>query len=93
MIFIYNQLFFNFIYQFYFIYFIFFIYFTYFVNSILYRIQNLLLGLRAGHSLQLCFLSSLDLLLSTLERGISYFNRYAFCYIAIYGHDFMSASR
>ena len=50
-------------------------------------------GVRTGQSLRLCILSSLDLLLRSLTRAMNYFNRYAFCYVAIYGFDFVQSSK
>ena len=50
-------------------------------------------GLRAGSSLQMCILLSLDFLATQLERAMSYFNRYAFCFVALYGTDFITSSR
>ena len=50
-------------------------------------------GIRAGSSLQLCTLMSLDFLATQLERAMSYFNRYAFCFVALYGTDFITSSR
>lgn len=38
-------------------------------------------------------LSCLDALLLVLEEAIKYFNRYAFCYVAIYGDNFLEASK
>ena len=39
------------------------------------------------------FLCIIDCLLSCLEQLLQIFNRYAFCYVAIYGYDFKTAGR
>jgi hypothetical protein len=39
------------------------------------------------------WLSLLDSLLRMFEKAVKYFNRYAYCYVAIYGDDFITASK
>lgn len=38
-------------------------------------------------------LSCLDTALKMLEKAVKYFNRYAYCYVAIYGDSFVDASK
>mmetsp|Transcript_13092 Transcript_13092/g.12687 ORF Transcript_13092/g.12687 Transcript_13092/m.12687 type:complete len:707 (+) Transcript_13092:119-2239(+) len=49
-------------------------------------------GISTGSSLRIYILSTLDFVLKSLDRVMGYFNRYAFCYVAIYGLDFLQAS-
>ena len=38
-------------------------------------------------------LACLDSLLNMFEKAVKYFNRYAYCYVAIYGDGFVEASK
>lgn len=40
-----------------------------------------------------CFLAILESLLRLLEQGVAYINRFAYSYVAAYGHDFISSGR
>ena len=42
--------------------------------------------------LQSCFTSMLKYFLTVMDRLVVYFNRYALCFVAIYRHDFRTAS-
>ena len=46
-----------------------------------------------GRALRVCALACVETLLRWLESAVVFFNRYAFCYVAIYGLDFVGASR
>lgn len=54
-------------------------------------------GRRDGNELRiclkLCVLFVVEQLLSLFEGALSYFNKYAFCYIAAYGHGFIESGR
>ena len=42
---------------------------------------------------QNCLLSLFSFILSVLDRIMTYFNRYAFCYVGIFGYDFLKSSK
>lgn len=46
-----------------------------------------------GANLVDCLLLVLDTVLQIIERAAVYFNRYAYCYVAAYGYDFITAGR
>jgi hypothetical protein len=53
-------------------------------------------GTRDGSTttkVQLYLLTVFEFVLRLLDRAVVYFNRYAFCFVAIYGVDFITASR
>ena len=50
-------------------------------------------GGTAVRALRACASKCLDAALRWLEAAVAFFNRYAFCYVALYGMDFVSASR
>jgi len=50
-------------------------------------------GGAAVRTLRACVSACLDAALRWLEAAVAFFNRYAFCYVALYGVDFVSASR
>jgi len=54
-------------------------------------VQDALWALRKGdnHAITCC----VNCLLSALEKVVEIFNRYAFCYVAIYGKDFKTAGK
>jgi hypothetical protein len=47
----------------------------------------------AGRAGRACALACVETVLRWLEAAVEFFNRYAFCYVAIYGLDFVGASR
>jgi hypothetical protein len=48
---------------------------------------------RNRSALTVCLLMVLDTLLSWIEQAMQYFNKYAYCYVAAYGTDFLASGR
>ena len=48
---------------------------------------------RANNVVLACLYVAMDYMLELIEAAIQYFNKYAFCYVAAYGNDFMSSGR
>ena len=63
------------------------------VHFITEKMKRLQTNINSTRRLTLFVLSCLSSLLKVLDKSVSYFNRYAFTYVGIYGLDFMSASR
>ena len=60
--------------------------------AILRAIRQMLREARKNKNAQLC-LCIIDCLMGIIEELLKIFNRYAFCFVSIYGHDFKTAGR
>lgn len=48
-------------------------------------------GRQSGNIVLSIFFAAVDYILSLVESAAQYFNKYAYCYVAAYGHDFMTS--
>lgn len=46
-----------------------------------------------GRSVRVFMLQCLERAVAMLERVVRYFNKYAFCYVAMYGYSFLDSSK